>query len=245
MGWSTAIGTPLAGMFGMDIDRNVSDIREASSTPLDEALENIEDQLNDDSFSIAVLPREETGYRTLEEQADNNYDIGLSENNVVQIDIDASETDFDTVFEDTVRQMHGHRYADSLGIDETGLSEDEFYEKVLNNDEAFGKALVQTTDLLGAYAEAHVADDLQYYEDSSRAEPGFVEKMIAGSPETDESVRGYDLHLNNVEIGGESYDFEHHLSTGQMEEIVSKYSFSETWQTQLDFYRDEAHVSVS
>lgn len=250
LGWTVALGALGSATPGLMQYRDLQDIEETNETPLDEALSELEEDLEEDAFNFAVLPEEAYGHDEIEKHLQDTYaataDGDLA---TVEITADTTNTPWDGLLDTVLREQY-EQHEDYMDVDTIyGRALDEFddadgFVRAVHDDEDLLDDGIRTTaSLLGAYIEATAAGELQFYEDSDRAgERGVFATLLGVSADPDRQVDAYRSRIEGIEVDGTEYEIEHTLTPEEYTDGVQGLSFQGSLKSHLELYRERATV---
>ncbi len=120
---------------------------------------------------------------------------------------------------------------------------DEFVQAVHDDEDMLEDGITTTASLLGAYIEATAADELQFYEDSDRADQrGVFAALLGVSVDPDRHVKEYRSRIEGLEVDGTEYAIEHSLRPEEYTDQVQGMSFQGSLENHLELYRERATV---
>jgi hypothetical protein len=248
LGWTVTLGVLGSATPGLMQYRDLQDIEETNETPLDEALDDLEDDLEDDAFNFAVLPEEAYAHDEIERQLQDTYTATADgDPATVEITADTTNTAWDGLLDTVLREQYEQHddYVDvdtiyGRALDEFGDADD-FVRAVHDDEDLLEEGVRTTASLLGAYIEATAAGELQFYEDSERAEDRGVWATLLGvSADPDRQVDGYHSRIEGIEVDGQEYAVEHTLTPEEYTGDVQGMSFDGSLENHLELYRERA-----
>lgn len=247
LGWTAAIGGPLAVMYGGDQKEQMDAIKDANTTPLTAAVEDVEVTLDETGLGFGVLPRDEGElYDAIEQELDVTYELSV-DGETIDIAVDATDMDWGPAVDQRIEDAHDEAiYDDDATVygqaidDETTV--EELQQAVRADPEARQDALRDAAAFVASYGEAMAASELKFYEDSQRMhERGLGATVFGIEASPDDTFEDYRSTLEAGLDGGD-YRITHDLDTGTVQEAEGRPSFQGSVAVHLEDYRGTATV---